>query len=320
MKEIYHICAQPADFYYSWQVDAMLLSFEKFGEVDLTKVHVVSAVYLQNPVPNEHFKLVQENWEKKGVVFDYYKDTRQNSKYISSIRPHLLKKHWQKYPWLEQKDIFYHDCDIVLSKKIDFDSFFDENAQKECYLSDTRGYIGPNYIKSKGHDLLEDMCKIAFIDPVVVEAKEEESGGAQYLLRPGIDYKFWDEVYDISERLFHEINQKCLQIKRDEPDWHELQIWCADMWAVLWSLWKRGYKTPIKKELNFTWANQKANQWPKNAIFHNAGVVKQEEGKPFYKAMYMNKSPMEAPIPDEEWASYNYLQLVREAWANTTNN
>ena len=29
MRSLYYICAQPATYYYSWQVDAMLLSFKK---------------------------------------------------------------------------------------------------------------------------------------------------------------------------------------------------------------------------------------------------------------------------------------------------
>ena len=30
-----YICAQPATFYYAWQVDAMLLSFEKCGGANI---------------------------------------------------------------------------------------------------------------------------------------------------------------------------------------------------------------------------------------------------------------------------------------------
>jgi len=44
MTDLIYLCAQPATYYYSWQVDAMLLSFQKYGELDLTKCHIVCAV------------------------------------------------------------------------------------------------------------------------------------------------------------------------------------------------------------------------------------------------------------------------------------
>ena len=106
------ICAQPSTFYYAWQVDAMLLSFSKCG-VNLGEVHIVS-----NDVKDEHFLQVDKKWSKYAVNFSYYPDTRKDVKYISSIRPHLLEKHWKQNPHLADNFIFYHDCDIALSKPI----------------------------------------------------------------------------------------------------------------------------------------------------------------------------------------------------------
>ena len=319
MDKIYYICAQPAVFYYAWQIDALLLSFEKNGNVDLNCVHIVSSTPRTGEPPEDYFVKVQKKWEKKGVLFEYYKDTRGHWGYISSIRPHLLKKHWQKHPWLEKENIFYHDCDIALTKPIDFESFFDKNAQKECYLSDTRSYIGPKYIESKGHGLLKDMCAAIDIDINLVKSKEEESGGAQYILRPGIDYKFWDNVYKDCEKLYTNVNMRVMEVKREAPDWHEIQIWCADMWSVLWNLWKLGYSTPIREELDFTWANQAKPQWEKNAIYHNAGVTGPNEPY-FFKSMHINSNnpPTNAKIVDPGWASHYYQQLINEAYLNTT--
>lgn len=318
MQDIYYICAQPATFYYSWQVDAMLLSFKKFGNVDLTKVHIVSALQLNNLEPDAHFKLVEDKWSQEGVVFEYYKDTRGQHHYISSIRPHILRKHWQKYPWLSEKTFLYHDCDIALTKPINLDDKLTQDDIRTCYLSDTKSYIGGVYIESKGHGILEQMCEIVDIPPQIVRAREDEAGGAQYLIKPGITDDFWQKVYDDSEALFHKISNRVQEIKKDEPEWHEIQIWCADMWAVLWNLWKSGYKTPIHPDLEFSWGTQHDWQWEKHAIFHNAGVIKEEEGKPFYKGLYQYKTPIDAPRPDDRWASQKYFDLITEAWQETT--
>lgn len=313
-KPVYWICAQPASFFYAWQVDAMLLSFEENGGVDLTKVHIVSS---RAGGINSHFVRVAQKWQKKGVLFEYYKDNRVDAKYISSIRPHILKKHWQKYPWLEDCNIFYHDCDIALTKPLPVADKLGPKWQRHCFVSDTRSYIGAEYIQSKGHGLFETMCELANISPGLVKMKQSESGGAQYLLKPGIDAQFWDEVYQLSEVLFTEISEQCRQIKQQEPDWHALQIWCADMWAVLWSLWKRGYSTPCHPDLEFSWGTQPLNKWEAHAIFHNAGVTKQIDGKPFYKSKWHQEPPILAPRPEAKWASAKYFDLVERAWYQT---
>ena len=313
MTDLIFVCAQPASYYYSWQVDAMLLSFKKNGNIDLDKCHIVCGV--QGGGIDPWFQKVADKWEKEGAVFSFYEDDRVEPKYISSIRPHILKKHWEANPWLVDKSIMYHDCDIALSKPLNLEGKLKND--KICYLSDTRTYIGGHYIDKFENNLLEDMCDIVGISPETVRARESESGGAQYLMKPGINSTFWQDVYVHSERLFEEISQKVNKIKAENPDWHPLQIWCADMWAVLWNLWKRGYATPCSIDLEFTWGTQTKDMWLRHAIFHNAGVVKSEPGKPFYKALYMTKSPITAGDVDEQWASHHYFELVKESYLAT---
>lgn len=311
---MYYICAQPATFYYSWQIDAMLLSFERFGNVDLSKVHIVNAIQGK---PSPHFKLVEKKWKLKGVLFEYYEDTRGSHSYISSIRPHILEKHWNKYPWLKEHAFLYHDSDIALTKPLPVDDKLNED--NVCYLSDTKSYVGAKYLDSKGHGILEQMCAIVGIPPQIVRNREEESGGAQYLIKPGITADFWKKVYEDSENLFRDITKRVKEIKANEPDWHEVQIWCADMWAVLWNLWKSGYKTPCPDDFEFSWGTQPVEQWDKLAIFHNAGVVKEESGQPFYKGKYQLETspPINAPTPDTKWASHNYFGLIKDSWEST---
>lgn len=318
MQDLIYVCAQPSTFYYAWQVDAMIHSFSK-NEVNLNNVHIVSATFGDI---NDHFRLVEKKWSKSGVIFEYYADERVNYKYISSVRPHILLKHWQKYPELVDKHIFYHDCDIALSKPIP--NLLEKLNSDKCHLSNTIDYIGAKYIESKENDILEKMCDIVDIDIELVRSREDSSGGAQYLLKPGIDVKFWEDVYAHSEKLFHDITRWCNVCKRQDPDWHELQIWCADMWAVLWNLWKRDYDTVVDKDLDFTWGTSPMKTWERNAIFHNAGVVKSGVDKngivePFHKSEFMSTSPADASRPGDKWASQKYYDIVVESWNETIN-
>ena len=289
----------------------MLLSFEKCG-IKLSDVHIISVKYPKKGI-DTHFKNVENKWIQSGVTFSYYEDTRSTKHYISSIRPHILEKHWMAFPNLQNESIFYHDSDIALTKPIDnLNNMLKDNI---VYLSNTIDYIGAKYIESKGHGIFEQMCEIVGIDKDLVRSKEMDSGGAQYILKPGITSEFWKNVYNDSEKLFNQITLKNKSIKT--PDYHELQIWCADMWAVLWNLWKEGYETKIPKELNFTWATMSSTMWEINSIYHNAGVIEESYGMPFYKANYISKDPISAPTPDKKWASHEYFNLVVESWNRT---
>ena len=321
MRDIFYICAQPASFYYAWQVDAMLLSFQENTTIDLSRVHIVGAI-LDGSMPDPWYKKVEEKWAKEGVVFEYYHDTRDRKRYVSSIRPHILQKHWEKYPWLVNETFFYHDSDIALTRDIPLDDKRRPDQTNDFFVSDTISYIGAKYIEGKGHNLLEEMCEIAQIDPELVRSKEEESGGAQYLMKPGIDAQFWAEVYEMCAELFAQITDRVQAIKKEEPDWHDLQIWCADMWAVIWCLWKRGHNTPVAKDLDFVWATQEMWQLDKLPIYHNAGITKEiidtnGHVHPFYKAWYVNRTPIIAPIPNKEHASNWYFNLIFRAYHDT---
>jgi len=46
------------------------------------------------------------------------------------------------------------------------------------------------------------MCEIANIDQNLVEYNNENSGGAQYLIK-GVDYKYWQDVTKVSIDLYN---------------------------------------------------------------------------------------------------------------------
>ena len=298
-----YVCAQPTSLYYAWQVEVMLNNFIDIG-VELENVEIV-CWKINNQIPIEWRKL-QSHFANAN--FSFYDDTRSKRGYISSIRPNILKQHFIKFPELEKDAIFYHDCDIVFTKPVDWSKFLDDD---KWYGSDTRFYISHSYIIGKGSDIMDKMCEIADISESVIKENELNCIGAQYLMK-GIDWNFWANVEDTCERLFSEITAMNNQKKMENPSYHELQIWCADMWAVLWHGWKRGKETICHPDFEFAWATSTEADWNKLNIFHNAGVVSGSEGL-FYKGEWMAKLPYNQELVLRDGtASKKYWEIIQE--------
>jgi hypothetical protein len=310
MKNLRYICVQPRLVYYAWQVEVMINNFIKNG-INCKDIDILVAY---NPNDNTSTEESIRVWDKlidhyKDIRFFFYLDTRkQPIRYISSIRPNILKQHFEKYPELSKEAIFYHDCDIIFTKPTSFKNFLSDNI---WYLSDTNSYINYDYIKSKGEDVYLKMCEIVGIDPIIPKLMNSNSGGAQYILK-NIDYTFWEKVEEDSEELYFQITQLNHIKKQEDQSYHELQIWCADMWAVLWNGWLRGHETKIVKELDFCWAPDSEDRFNQTNIFHNAGITCSCGGK-FYKANYRNSLPYNLDLRIKEGtASYKYYQEIQE--------
>lgn len=296
-----YICAQPATKYYVWQVEVMINNFIKNG-INPNNIDIVCVKY--GNIPEEWSKLTN-NYAAR---FFFYDDIRESKNYISSIRPNILKQHFFNHPYLSEEVIFYHDCDMIFTKPVNFDKFERDNI---FYGSDTRWYIGHDYIISKGEDVLDKMCEIVNIDKQLIKDNELNSIGAQYIMK-NIGYVFWEKVEKDSERLFKEITDLNNIKKLENPEYHELQIWCADMWAVLWNIWKLGEKTICHDDLLFAWGTSSVNEWNKLNIFHNAGVVNSNSGL-FYKSDYINRLPYNDDLNiTENTASYKYWEEIKE--------
>lgn len=296
-----YICAQPTSLFYAWQVEVVINNFMEMG-INPNNIDIV-CWKINNVIPVEWVKLTQ----KYPARFFFYDDTRETKNYISSIRPNILKQHFTEHPELEKEAIFYHDCDIVFTKPIDWKQFL---ADDKWYGSDCRWYIAHSYIVSKGQDVMDEMCKIVGIEESVIKDNELNSIGAQYLMK-GIDAKFWADVEKDCEKLYKDINILSNSKKSADPSYHELQIWCADMWAVLWNGWKRGKETVCHADLEFSWGTSTEADWDKLNIFHNAGVVTSADGL-FYKAEYMNKLPFNEPLKIKEGtASKKYWDIIQ---------
>ncbi len=300
MKDVVFICAQPAIPYYTWQVEVMINNFERQG-VNLENVHIVSS-YTSN-IP-DGWKKLQETYTK--VKFFFYKDERFKPNYIPSIRPHILHKHWLHHPELETSTVFYHDCDIILAKPYDFSEMLKDDTT--CYTSDTVSYIGAKYVRSKGEHYFDMMTSIVGVNKQYVIEQEQNSGGAQYLLK-NIPAKFWEKVYYDCETMYRMVNE---QIAKDKPG-HAIQIWCADMWCVLYNLFIYDRSIEVTDHLSFSWATSSMKDWEKHPIFHNAGVT--GPGNQFYKGAYINKLPyaeVDLEKLSKDFCSYKYAEEIVE--------
>jgi len=304
------ICVQPRIPYYAWQVEVMINNFLKNG-INGNDIEILVA---WNPNDDTSKPEYVEAWDKliaqySTVKFFYYQDTRQQPiYYISSVRPNILKQHFAAFPELESEAIFYHDCDVVFTRKPDFEKFINDDV---WYLSDTNSYINYDYVRSKGQDVYDKMCEIVGIDPEIPKQNNKDSGGAQYILK-NVNAEYWEKVERDSEQLFHQITQLNNQKKLADPTHHELQIWCADMWAVLWNGWLSGHKTKVVPELNFSWATDNIQRWNNTLIYHNAGATCSCDGL-FFKSMYMETLPYDVPDTfDNKKACYNYYLEIQE--------
>jgi hypothetical protein len=310
MKNLRYVCAQPRLLYYAWQVEVMINNFIKHG-VNPNNIDILVAWN-----PNDLTTSVQANvdaWDKlakhySSVRFFFYQDTRQQPiYYISSVRPNILKQHFKAHPELESEAIFYHDCDIVFTKPPNWNKFLHNDI---WYLSNTNSYINYDYIISKGQDVYDKMCEVVGMNPVIPKLMNPDSGGAQYIMK-GINAEYWEKVEKDSEQLFYHITNLNNQKKAADPKHHELQIWCADMWAVLWNGWLLGHETKVVPEMDFSWAVDPIKRWEETTIFHNAGVTSTD--KYFYKGVCQDTLPYNIEDTfDEQFCSKLYFNEIKE--------
>ena len=72
------------------------------------------------------------------------------------------------------------------------------------------------------------------------------AGGAQYVF-DNVSYTTWAKAYRNSVFLYNYLHRNQNTFNRLETE-NCVQVWCAEMWGVLWSLWDDGHKSIINKE------------------------------------------------------------------------
>ncbi|MFW5847562.1 MAG: hypothetical protein ACOCVF_01400 [bacterium] len=297
------IIALPNTKYYLWQILVQINNFKKFNYDD-NLTYVIG--YVEDGLPYEEIEKIVE---LTGVKFYFYKDKRKSKKYPSSLRPNILKQHFERYPY-KYKTFLYLDPDVIFTSKINF-GIYDRNDS--WYASDTTSYINSKYIKSKSEELFNKMCKIVDIDKSLVEENDKNAGGAQYIMK-NVDYKFWEKVEKDSEDLYH------LMIsteKKYKPN-HPIQSWTADMWAVLWNAWYFNNDVKVVKGLDFAWATDNIKEADNKSILHMAGMF--SDPKAFNKINYSgDKTPFMVNInkdDNKEYVVYKYIEEIEDTMIN----
>jgi hypothetical protein len=256
----------------------------------------------------------------------FYKDTSINGgkyHYEPSISPHVLKQFFAEFPDLGA-NVFYHDSDIIFVNLPKFELLLDDDIS---YLSDTISYNGAVHLKevSSRHkakypelpddDLFNKMCMCMDISGELVFNNELNTGGAQYLIKK-IDAKFWEDVEKYCVILHKMMAEYCDKYTIDSP----AQKWCSDMWSVLWGCWRRGDKTLISRELDFSWAVSGCLEYHTKNIFHYAGVDSKNDSDKFGKFNYKSKCPFKSyllchgefeHIPASQ-ATHEFVRFIKE--------
>lgn len=314
------ISAQPDTVYFHWQVEIYLYQFALHGIKD--RCYALFGYIGDGPSA-----YVQGLTERYPNVISYSDDRGSDEPYSPTIRPHLLKKFFKEYPELGA-NVFYHDSDILLVKLPRFELMLNDDIS---YLSDTISYIGYEYLKNSAQkyrnkypqlpvdDIFNKMCRIVDIEPALVIANQNNSGGAQYLLK-NIDHAYWEEVEEKCVHLYDFIASYEKKYKINQP----IQKWTTDMWVVLWLYWKHGGKTLIHPELNFSWATNNITAYHSNNIFHLAGITHLNEFYRFSKTKFKKINVFEAysKYPyifdniDKNNATYEYVKVLLQCYKN----
>ena len=305
MKNLRYICCQPAIPYYTWQVEVLINNFKKMG-VNPNYIDIVCAID-NNVIPKEWIKLMTHY---NSVRFFFYNDTREDKTYIPSVYFNLMKQHIVARPEIQNDVLFLHDSDIVFTKPANFNSMI---AGDSWYLSDTKFYINYDYIQVKGNDIYEKMCDIVGINKTIPKLMNNNSGGAQYIVK-NTTYEFWDKVERDSVKLysyFCEVEPN--YVKKNEHD-YPIQKWTAGMWSLLWNAWLVGHETIVDDRMGFGWVTNPYSDVDKYSILHNSGVLHTNTDL-FYKGNYMNKLPYfeNVNVNTERASSYYWNEICETA-------
>jgi hypothetical protein len=306
MRELKFICAQPDDVYYTWQVHLWIESLRKIGHSDKAIVLLFIPSFREK---NLKWQQVMDLYPE--VEFVFYKDVNSEvtpllSTYIPVLRPFCLRNYFKDNPEMEHKAVFYCDSDIVFTEKFNIDEFIEDDIN---YLSDTNSYINASYFDSKERDVLsnkleaykqkdvlDELANKIGISREIAEKNNNHSGGAQYLLK-NVNSEYWNRVMISCIIIRTELQQINKEFFENENK--GFQSWCADMWAVLWNLWRNEAETRNIPELEFSWSSDLIEKLERTSILHNAGITDSQMGgsyPAFYKGTYhTGKDPFEDP-------------------------
>ena len=113
------------------------------------------------------------------------------------------------------------------------------------------------------------MADVVGIDVEKIKNNQLNSGGGQYIIK-NTNSEIWNKIYENCSPLYE---QMLSYQKRFPISPGEIQFWTAEMWSLLWNLWKYKHDTKITPELDFSWATDNLNRYEQKVILHMAGVT-----------------------------------------------
>ncbi len=278
------------------------------------------------------------------VEFVYYKDVANITRmcqifhYIPLFRLYVLQEYFSKNLQLEQEAILYVDSDIIFTKPLDFEPFLHDDVNYVSWTGNperTDNYLWAPYFDNKiaqvvvekveqykKFDVLDKVANICGATREQVVENSPNIGGAQYLLK-NITSQFWTDCFNSCCEIklyLEDINRVFMQgATPNEKENNGFQSFCADMWAVLFTLIGKNKEIRTPKEMDFIWSTDRIEKLEIASILHNAGVTsdakirvafeKDENGKNievdgplFYKGKY-NENP---PTVEELEEIYNH--------------
>lgn len=188
--------------------------------------------------------------------------------------------------------IFLHDADIVFQNKVDFSDLINDN----CYMGATKQIDGKDYVNLaylRNFDgVIDGLSTIMKVEP------KEIGGGAQYIIN-GLGFEYWQKVYNDCFTVYEFLRKGNTNV----------QVWCAEMWAVLWNMWHFGKETLLDERLNHCMRRDPIHL-AKN-IIHNAGDL---AGISFDKLLYYERYPPYNIITNGLYCDslyYEYYKKIR---------
>lgn len=303
MEKILFVTAQPDVPYFIWQIKLYVHNFIEKG-INPNQIHVIFSLLNKNKQPSEESLRLKD----LGINVHHFVDERVKKHYIPSIKPFLISKWIQKNP--KHGELFFlHDADIIFNELPSFDRLLNDEV---CYMSDTIGYIGYDYIMdcckryenqhptSEKGQLISEMANVVGVKVNTIKENQENSGGGQYLFK-NTNCELWDKMYKDSIKLY---DQMLDYQKRFPINPGQIQFWTAEMWAVLWNLWLYEYKTKIISDLDFSWATDTIDIYNSKNILHMAGVTDNLKTTKFYKGDYINIDPILKLKEDKNYFDY----------------
>lgn len=343
-KDFCFIAVQPDDTHFMWEVEVQINNLRKYGLSDKMKVIVFWMSDENKKSVNLHWLILRHTYPE--VEFTFIKGDESELSaavlkyiYVSALRPYCLDKYWKMHPEMEQATVFYLDSDVIFTK--DPLEFIEPLLEGDtCYVSNTQGYLGINYMRSKARevDLHEDhfidlAAEITKIGKNKIIDNDHNTGGAQYILK-NIPSDFWKKVLDdciLIRRRFMIDNQRFFQARAKERELSAedagIQSWCADMWAVLYNLYYYGKEVIAPTSMDFAWATDNIKKLETTSILHNAGVGGAnaeylfDKGKYRAGKIYVDKWPYEEDLSyvNKEYCSYRYVQEIQETYKEFIN-